>query len=151
MNTLQVGDKVPNFTTKDHKGNVVKSQDLISKKCIIFFYPKANTPGCTAQACNLSENYDRLTKAGYSVFGVSADQVKHQSSFSNKFGFPYPLLADTQKTLIDGFGVWGFKKFMGKEYEGILRTTFVLNKDSIITNVIEKVKTKDHTSQILDL
>ena len=92
----------------------------------------------------MSENYDRLTKAGYSVFGVSADQVKHQSSFSNKFGFPYPLLADTQKTLIDGFGVWGFKKFMGKEYEGILRTTFVLNTDSVITNVIEKVKTKDH-------
>ena len=99
----------------------------------------------------MSENYERLTKAGYSIFGVSADQVKHQSSFSNKFGFPYPLLADTEKTLINSFGVWGFKKFMGKEYEGILRTTFVLNKNSVITNVIEKVKTKDHTSQILDL
>ena len=148
---LKIGDNLPDFSCQDDKGNTVTQDDFNGKNIVLFFYPRANTPGCTAQACNLSENYDRLTKAGYSVFGVSADQVKHQSSFSNKFGFPYPLLADTQKKLIDGFGVWGFKKFMGKEYEGILRTTFVLNKDSIITNVIEKVKTKDHTSQILDL
>ena len=148
---LKIGDNLPDFSCQDDKGNTVTQDDFKGKNIVLFFYPRANTPGCTAQACNLSEKYDRLTKAGYSIFGVNADQVKHQSSFSNKFGFPYPLLADTQKTLIDGFGVWGFKKFMGKEYEGILRTTFVLNKEGVITKVIEKVKTKDHTSQILDL
>ena len=117
----------------------------------IFFYPKANTPGCTAQACNLSENFSVLTKAGYSIIGVSADKVKSQSSFSSKFGgFPYPLLADTEKKIINSFGVWGFKKFMGKEYEGILRTTFVVDEKLTIIKVIEKVKTKDHSSQILE-
>ena len=148
---LKIGDNLPAFSCQDDKGNTITQDDFIGKNIVLFFYPRANTPGCTAQACNLSENYNRLTDAGYSIYGVSADQVKHQSSFSNKFGFPYPLLADTEKTLIDSFGVWGFKKFMGKEYEGILRTTFVLNKQGVITNVIEKVKTKDHTSQILDL
>ncbi|MGY8919066.1 MAG: thioredoxin-dependent thiol peroxidase [Flavobacteriales bacterium] len=152
MGLLQVGDSLPNFECFDDKGNVVKSQDLISKKCIIFFYPKANTPGCTAQACNLSENFSELSKNGFSIYGVSADKVKSQSSFSNKFGgFPYPLLADINKELINSFGVWGLKKYMGREYEGILRTTFVTDKEGIITNVIEKVKTKDHTSQILGL
>ena len=147
---LKIGDNLPAFSCQDDKGNMITQDDFIGKNIVLFFYPRANTPGCTAQACNLSENYNRLTDAGYSIYGVSADQVKHQSSFSNKFGFPYPLLADTEKTLINSFGVWGFKKFMGKEYEGILRTTFVLNKEGVITNVIEKVKTKDHTSQILD-
>lgn len=148
---LKIGDNLPAFSCQDDKGNMITQDDFIGKNIVLFFYPRANTPGCTAQACNLSENYNRLTDAGYSIYGVSADQVKHQSSFSNKFGFPYPLLADTEKILIDSFGVWGLKKFMGKEYEGILRTTFVLNKQGVITNVIEKVKTKDHTSQILDL
>ena len=148
---LKIGDNLPAFSCQDDKGNMITQDDFIGKNIVLFFYPRANTPGCTAQACNLSENYNRLTDAGYSIYGVSADQVKHQSSFSNKFGFPYPLLADTEKTLINSFGVWGFKKFMGKEYEGILRTTFVMNKQGVITNVIEKVKTKDHTSQILDL
>ena len=147
---LKIGDNLPAFSCQDDKGNMITQDDFIGKNIVLFFYPRANTPGCTAQACNLSENYNRLTDAGYSIYGVSADQVKHQSSFSNKFGFPYPLLADTEKTLINSFGVWGFKKFMGKEYEGILRTTFVLNKEGVITNVIEKVKTKDHTSQILN-
>ena len=148
---LKIGDNLPAFSCQDDKGNMITQDDFIGKNIVLFFYPRANTPGCTAQACNLSENYNRLTDAGYSIYGVSADQVKHQSSFSNKFGFPYPLLADTETILLDSFGVWGFKKFMGKEYEGILRTTFVLNKQGVITNVIEKVKTKDHTSQILDL
>ena len=140
---LKIGDNLPHFSCQDDKGNLVTQEDFKGKNVILFFYPRANTPGCTAQACNLSENYERLTKAGYTIFGVSADQVKHQASFSNKFGFPYPLLADTEKVLINSFGVWG-------EYEGILRTTFVINKDSIIEKVIDKVKTKDHTSQILD-
>ena len=147
---LKVGDKLPDFSCLDDKGNKVTQDDFKGKRVVLFFYPRANTPGCTAQACNLSENYDRLTGEGYTIFGVSADKVKNQASFSNKFGFPYPLLADTEKVLIDSFGVWGFKKFMGKEYEGILRTTFVFDKNGIISKVIDKVKTKDHTSQILD-
>ena len=147
---LKIGDKLPSFSCLDDKGNTVTQDNFNGKKVVLFFYPRANTPGCTAQACNLSENYDKLTDSGYTIFGVSTDQVKHQASFSNKFGFPYPLLADTEKTLVNSFGVWGFKKFMGKEYEGILRTTFVFDENCIITRVIEKVKTKDHTSQILD-
>ena len=118
--------------------------------CVIFFYPKANTPGCTAQACNLSENFSELKKNGYSIYGVRADKVKSQSSFSTKFGgFPYPLLADVNKDIINSFGVWGLKKFMGREYEGILRATFITDEKGIITRVIDKVKTKDHTNQIL--
>ena len=147
---LKIGDNLPHFSCQDDKGNLVTHEDFKGKNVILFFYPRANTPGCTAQACNLSENYERLTKAGYTIFGVSADQVKHQASFSNKFGFPYPLFSSPAPVLLPLFGVWGFKKFMGKEYEGILRTTFVINKDSIIEKVIDKVKTKDHTSQILD-
>ena len=150
MGLLKVGDKLPVFECLDDKGNTVKTEDLSSKKCVIFFYPKANTPGCTAQACNLSDNFSELSKNGYSVYGVSADKVKSQSSFSQKFGgFPYPLLADVDKDIINSFGVWGPKKFMGREYEGILRTTFITNERGVITKVIEKVKTKDHTSQIL--
>ena len=147
---LKVGDKLPDFSCLDDKGNNVTQDDFKGKKVVLFFYPRANTPGCTAQAGNLSENDNRLTKEGYTIFGVSADKVKNPASYSKKFGLPYPLLADTEKVLIDSFGVWGFKKFMGKEYEGILRTTFVFDENAFITKVIDKVKTKDHTSQILD-
>ena len=147
---LKVGDKLPVFSCYDDKENMINQDHFKNKKTILFFYPRANTPGCTAQACNLSENYSKLTDAGYSIFGVSADKVKQQSSFSNKFGFPYPLLADTEKILINGFGVWGFKKFQGKNYEGIIRTTFIINEECEIVKVIDKVKTKDHTNQILD-
>ena len=151
MSLLKLGDKIPEFSCYDDKENLITNKDLEGKKTIIFFYPKANTPGCTAQACNLSENFSVLTKAGYSIIGVSADKVKSQSSFSSKFGgFPYPLLADTEKKIINSFGVWGFKKFMGKEYEGILRTTFVVDEKLTIIKVIDKVKTKDHSSQILE-
>ncbi len=146
---LKVGDKLPDFSCLDDKGNIITQNDFVGKKVVLFFYPRANTPGCTAQACNLSENYEKLTSNGYAIFGVSADTIKNQASFSNKFGFPYPLLADTKKVLIESFGVWGFKKFMGKEYEGIIRTTFVLDENAIIVRVIDNVKTKDHTSQIL--
>jgi peroxiredoxin Q/BCP len=150
MSLLKVGDKIPKFKCLDDKENLVTDEDLNGKKTIIFFYPKANTPGCTAQACNLSENFSILSNLGYKIIGVSADKIKSQSSFSSKHGgFPYPLLADTEKKIINAFGVWGFKKFMGKEYEGILRTTFVVDEDLIITRVIDKVKTKDHTSQIV--
>jgi peroxiredoxin Q/BCP len=147
---LQVGDKLPDFSCFDDKENLINQDHFKGKKSILFFYPRANTPGCTAQACNLSENYSKLVDAGYSIFGVSADKVKHQSSFSVKFGFPYPLLSDTEKVLIKGFGVWGSKKYQGKEYEGIMRTTFIIDENCVITKIIDKVNTKDHTSQILD-
>ena len=151
MSLLKVGDKIPDFSCYDDKENLITNKNLKGKKTIIFFYPKANTPGCTAQACNLSENFSSLSKIGFSIIGVSADKIKSQSSFSSKYGgFPYPLLADIDKKLINAFGVWGFKKFMGKEYEGILRTTFIIDENSIITRIINKVKTKDHTNQILE-
>ncbi|MDG1974100.1 MAG: thioredoxin-dependent thiol peroxidase [Flavobacteriaceae bacterium] len=151
MSLLKVGDEIPDFSCYDDKENLITNNDLKGKKTIIFFYPKANTPGCTAQACNLSENYSVLSDAGFSIIGVSADKVKAQSSFSSKFGgFPYPLLADTEKKIINAFGVWGLKKFMGKEYEGVLRTTFIIDQNLIITRVIDKVKTKNHTNQILE-
>jgi len=151
MSLLKIGDKIPEFSCYDDKENLITNKNLKGKKTIIFFYPKANTPGCTAQACNLSENFSSLSKIGFSIIGVSADKIKSQSSFSSKHGgFPYPLLADIDKKLINAFGVWGFKKFMGKEYEGILRTTFIIDENSIITRIINKVKTKDHTNQILE-
>lgn len=151
MSLLKVGDKIPKFSCYDDKENLITDKDLIGKKTIIFFYPRANTPGCTAQACNLSENFSSLSKLGFSIIGISADKIKSQSSFSSKFGgFPYPLLADEEKKIINAFGVWGFKKFMGKEYEGILRTTFIIDENLVITRVIEKVKTKEHTKQILE-
>ena len=151
MALLKVGDKVPKFSCYDDKENLITDEFLRGKKTIIFFYPRANTPGCTAQACNLSENFSSLSKEGYSILGVSADKIKSQSNFSQKFGgFPYPLLADVDKKLIKAFGVWGLKKFMGKEYEGIIRTTFIVDEELKIVKVIEKVKTKDHSSQILE-
>ena len=150
MALLKIGDTVPPFKCFDDKENIVTEKDLIGRKTIIFFYPKANTPGCTAQACNLSENFSELTNAGYSIIGVSADKIDSQSKFSSKYGgFQYPLLADTEKKIINSFGVWGAKKFRGNDYMGIIRTTFIVGEDLKILRVIEKVKTKDHTKQIL--
>lgn len=149
MTHLKVGDKAPDFEALDQSGNTIKSSDYNGKKLVLFFYPKANTPGCTAEACNLSDNYERFTAKGYDILGVSADSQKRQSNFKDKYGFPYPLLADEDKAVINAFGVWGPKKFMGKEYDGIHRTTFVINEEGILEDVITKVKTKDHTSQIL--
>ncbi len=149
MNTLKVGDKAPEFTSKDQDGNTISLSDYKGKKLIIFFYPKANTPGCTAQACNLNDNYTALKEEGYSILGVSADNEKAQSKFRNKFDFTYPLLADDDKSVINSFGVWGSKKFMGKVYDGIHRTTFIIDESGTITKIIDKVKTKAHTAQIL--
>lgn len=149
MTHLKAGDKAPEFEALDQSGNTIKLSDYKGKKLVLFFYPKASTPGCTAEACNLSDNYERFTTKGYDILGVSADSQKRQSNFKDKYGFPYPLLADEDKAVINAFGVWGPKKFMGKEYDGIHRTTFVINEDGILEDVITKVKTKDHTSQIL--
>ena len=149
MTNLKPGDKAPNFTAKDQDGNSISLSDYKGKKLVLFFYPKASTPGCTAEACNLSDNYVKFQKAGYDILGVSADSEKRQSNFKNKNKFPYPLLADEDKKVIEAYGVWGPKKFMGKEYDGIHRTTFVIDEEGIIDDVILKVKTKTHSDQIL--
>ncbi len=149
MKTLQEGDKVPQFTSKDQDGNEIKLSDYKGKKLVVFFYPRANTPGCTAEACNLRDNYKELQAQGYHILGVSADTQKKQASFRDKYEFPFPLLADEDHTVINAFGVWGPKKFMGKEYDGIHRTTFIVDGNGIVEKVIDKVKTKDHAAQIL--
>ncbi len=149
MTHLKVGDKAPNFSGLDQDGNTIKLSDYKGKKLVLFFYPKASTPGCTAEACDLSDNYAKFTSKGYDVLGVSADSQKRQANFKNKYDFPYPLLADEDKSVINAFGVWGPKKFMGKEYDGIHRTTFVIDEGGLIEEVITKVKTKEHAQQIL--
>jgi peroxiredoxin Q/BCP len=149
MTTLQKGDNAPSFSGKDQDGNLHTLADYKGKKLVVFFYPKANTPGCTAEACDLRDNFERFSAKNYALLGVSADNAKAQSSFKNKYEFPFPLLADEDKSVILAFGVWGPKKFMGKEYDGIHRTTFVINEQGIIDEVITDVKTKSHTSQIL--
>jgi peroxiredoxin Q/BCP len=151
MNTLKQGDKVPNFSVNDQDGNKVSLTDYKGKKLIVFFYPKASTPGCTAEACNLTDNYKALQDKGFEILGVSADSEKRQSNFKNKYSFPFPLLADEDKEVINAFGVWGLKKFMGKEYDGIHRKTFLVDENGAIAHVIDKVKTKDHAAQILEL
>lgn len=150
MTTLQAGDKAPDFKVNDQDGNSISSKDYIGKKWVVFFYPKASTPGCTTEACNLRDNYKELQKEGYELLGVSADSEKRQKNFKEKYEFPFPLLADENKEVINGFGVWGPKKFMGKTYDGIHRKTFVMDENGSITRVIDKVKTKDHAAQILD-
>ncbi|MDP5229587.1 MAG: thioredoxin-dependent thiol peroxidase [Cellulophaga sp.] len=149
METLKIGDKMPNFISKDQDGTIVKGSDYLGSKLIVFFYPKANTPGCTAEACNLRDNYEQFQAQGYELLGVSADSEKKQASFKDKYFFPFPLLADEDRSVIDAFGVWGPKKFMGKEYDGIHRMTFVIDEKGVVTDVIDKVKTKDHASQLL--
>lgn len=150
MNTLKVGDKVPDFESTDQDGNLIKLSDYKGKKLVVFFYPKANTPTCTVEACNLSDNYKDLQDAGYEILGVSADSERRQANFRNKFGFPYPLLADTDKSVINAFGVWGPKKFMGRTFDGIHRITFVIDENGIVERVIDKVKAKKHSEQILE-
>jgi len=150
MKTLQVGDSVPHFSVADDRGNTQSLADYKGQKVVVFFYPKANTPGCTAEACDLRDHYKELQEAGYALLGVSADSVKMQRNFSEKFDFPFPLLADENKEVINAFGVWGLKKFMGKEYDGIHRKTFIINEKGVVERVIDKVKTKEHAAQILE-
>ncbi len=128
MQSLKAGDKVPNFTVNDQDGNAISLTNYLGKKLIVFFYPAANTPGCTLEACNLRDHYAELQSEGYELLGVSADTEKKQSNFKRKFSFPFPLLADTDKEVINAFGVWGPKKFMGRVYNGIHRKTFLIDK-----------------------
>lgn len=146
---LNEGEKLPNFSGKNQDGKEIFSEQFLGKKLVLFFYPKANTPGCTAEACNLSDNYSALQKAGFEILGISADPVKNQKKFQEKFSFPYDLIADESKEICTLFGVWQLKKFMGKEFMGIVRTSFIFDESGICTEVIEKVETKNHTAQIL--
>lgn len=146
---LKIGDKMPQFSAVDQNGNAVSSQDLIGKKTIIYFYPKDNTSGCTAQACNLRDNYNALVAAGYNVVGVSKDSVASHVKFIEKNSLPFTLLADTATTMQQDFGVWGEKKLYGRTYMGTMRRTFIFNEEGILEKIIEKVDTKNHASQIL--
>ena len=147
--SLKVGDKAPDFKGKDQDGKEVNLQDYSGKKLVLYFYPKDNTPGCTAESCALRDNYKALQKQGYEVLGVSADEEKKHKKFIEKYQLPFKLLADTNMEVIKAFDVWGLKKFMGREYEGIVRTTFIIDEKGIIEEVITKVKTKAHTKQII--
>lgn len=150
MTTLQPGDKAPSFSGIDQHGNIHKLSDCKGRKVILFFYPRANTPTCIVEACNLRDNYKELQDKGYVLFGVSGDEVKAQAKFSDKYKLPFPLLADSEKKIINAYGVWGPKKFMGLEFDGIHRTTFVIDENQNIARVITKVKSKDHAAQILE-
>lgn len=149
MNTLKKGDKAPKDLGTDQAGNVHKLTDYKGKKLIVFFYPKANTPSCTNEACNLRDNFKLLKDKGYELLGVSADSGKRQQKFIDKYSLPFPLVADEDMKVINAFGVWGHKKFMGREYDGIHRMSFIINEKGIIEEVIDKVKTKTHAEQIL--
>lgn len=151
MKHLKVGDKAPEFTSVDQNGNEVSLKDFTGKKVVIYFYPKDNTPGCTAQACNIRDNYSAIQDQGIVILGVSADTEKKHQNFIEKFELPFALLADTERELLNLYGVWGEKKFMGKVYDGIHRTTFILNESHEILSIIEKPKTKDHTREILEV
>ena len=151
MNVLNVGDKVPEFEGLDQNNTKISSNDFSGSKWLVYFYPKDNTPGCTAQACSLRDGFDQLAKHNVKVLGVSADGVNSHDKFAAKFGLPFSLLADEGKSVIEKFGVWGPKKFMGREYEGIHRVSFVMDENGIIIHVIQKPKTKDHANEILGL
>ncbi|TDO96903.1 thioredoxin-dependent thiol peroxidase [Marinomonas balearica] len=147
--SLNIGDIAPNFTSKDQDGNALSLSDFSGKKVVLYFYPKDSTPGCTAQACNLRDNYNTLLEQGYIVLGVSTDTEKRHLNFIKKNELPFPLISDTEKEVHDLYDTWQLKKFMGKEYMGTVRTTFIIDEDGKIEDIITKVKTKDHTAQIL--
>ncbi|UTX47362.1 thioredoxin-dependent thiol peroxidase [Chryseobacterium sp. MA9] len=147
---LKVGDKLPEFEELNQDGETVTSSKLIGKKLVVFFYPQANTPTCTVEACNLSDNYAKLKKAGFQLLGISGDSVKKQKNFHSKFAFPYDLIADENRNIIEKFGVWQEKKTFGKTYMGIVRTTFIFDENGVCTRVIEKVTSKTAAEQILE-
>ena len=146
---LKIGDKMPEFEVVDQDGNVVSSKDFIGKKTIVYFYPKDNTPGCTAEACNLRDNYEALKAQGYNVVGVSKDSAASHRKFIEKFDLPFTLLSDKSTQMLQDFGAWGEKKMCGKTCVGTLRRTFIFNEEGVLERVIEKVDTKDHAAQIL--
>lgn len=150
MTTLTEGKKAPVFKGVDQNGEKISLTDFKGKKVILYFYPKDDTPGCTAQACNLRDNYAVLLQKGFTVIGVSADSVKSHKKFETKYKLPFPLIADEDKKIAEQYGVWGEKKFMGKTYMGITRTTFLIGEEGKIKKIINKPDTKNHTEEILN-
>ena len=146
---LNIGDRMPDFEVVDQDGNKVSSKDLIGKRTIVYFYPKDNTSGCTAEACNMRDNYDALTAQGYNVIGVSKDSASSHRKFADKYELPFTLLSDTSTQMLQAFGAWGEKKMYGKTVMGTIRRTFIFDADGILERIIEKVDTKNHASQIL--
>ncbi|MEO6687203.1 MAG: thioredoxin-dependent thiol peroxidase [Dyadobacter sp.] len=146
---LQIGEAAPEISAKDQNGNDVKLSDFKGKKVILYFYPKDDTPGCTAQACNLRDNYESLLIKGFVVLGVSVDNEKSHQKFIKKYDLPFPLLADTDHAIVEAYGVWVEKSMYGKTYMGTARTTFVIDENGMVSEIIQKVDTKNHTDQIL--
>ena len=151
MSQLKEGQKAPAFEGADQDNNKIRLSDFAGKRVILYFYPKDDTPGCTAEACNLRDNYKDLLKKGFVVLGVSADNEKSHKGFAGKYALPFPLIADTDRKIIDSYGVWGEKKMYGKSFMGIIRTTFIIDEKGIIEKIISKVDTAQHTQQIFNL
>jgi peroxiredoxin Q/BCP len=149
--TLKSGDKAPAFTAQDQQGNTVKLSNYKGKKVVLYFYPKDDTPGCTKEACNFRDNYNLLKKKGIEVIGISIDSVKSHGKFVEKYELPFTLVADEEKQIVEAYGVWGEKKFMGKTYMGTNRVTFIINENGIIEHIVTKVDTTNSTEQILEL
>jgi len=146
---IKIGDKAPDFKGTDQDGKEIKLSDFKGKKLVLYFYPKDNTPGCTAEACDLRDNYHRFEALGYKIVGVSKDNEKSHKSFIEKFSLPFPLISDKEAEILKAYDAWGRKKFMGKEYDGIIRKTFVIDENGVILDIIEKVDTKAHSVQII--
>jgi len=149
MSTLKAGDKAPALSGTDQHGNPVSLADFKGKKLVLYFYPKDDTPGCTVEACNLRDNYAAIKKAGYEILGVSVDDAKKHTKFITKYELPFSLLADTEKKTVEDYGVWVEKSMYGRKYMGVNRMTFIIDENGVIERIIEKVDTKDHSSQIL--
>ena len=149
MSKLKIGDQAPKINAIDQNGSTITLDQYRGKKVVLYFYPKDMTSGCTAQACNLSDNYSHLNKNGYDVIGVSCDSIKRHQKFIEKYDLPFNLISDEDKKVVNDYGVWQLKKFMGREYMGIVRTTFLINENGVVEDIISKVNTKDHTSQII--
>lgn len=146
---LKIGDRMPDFEVVDQDGNKVASKDLIGKKTVVYFYPKDNTSGCTAEACNIRDNYESLLARGYNVVGVSKDSASSHKRFKDKYDLPFTLLSDTSTQMLQAFGVWGEKKMYGKTVMGTIRRTFIFDENGVLTGIIEDVDTKNHAAQIL--
>jgi thioredoxin-dependent peroxiredoxin len=151
MKKLIIGDYAPKINAPDQDGKIINLNDYKGKKLVIYFYPKDDTPGCTAEACNLRDNYEALLKKGFAIIGVSADSEQSHKKFISKYNLPFPLISDEKKDVINSYGVWGEKQMYGKSYQGILRTTFVISEECKIELIIDKVDTSNHTQQILKL
>jgi len=149
MTSLKVGDKAPAFEGVNQNGEKISLSDFTGKKLILYFYPKDNTPGCTAESCNLNENYDAWLEKGFEVVGVSPDSQKSHQNFISKFGLRFNLISDTEKEILEAYGAWGEKSMYGKKYMGVLRKTFVIDEEGVIVEIFDKVQTKDHTNQIV--